>query len=139
MTKTLDYRKNIDNRVASNEALEVDRDDYSIASGVASRFHAERFSRFLDECLGDACYEGPGPCWLKEVQGELTAGRCSKLTRLRIRALRYALDCKRAGKLMGERKARRPSPATLKWRANAKAFDEMTQNRPLVPPHRRNK
>lgn len=137
--KRLDYNKNIRKRIAGDKTLETERDDSSIATGVARRFHAESFARFLGECLSDDCYQEPGPFWLKEVQGELAAGRCSPLSQLRIRGLRYALDCQKAGKPVGERKLRHPSLATLKWRANAKAFDEMTQKRPLLPPHRRNK
>ncbi len=139
MAKPLNYKKNIAGRVSRNEALWKEMDDSSIATGIASRFHAERFARLLSECLGDEYYEEPGPKWLKEAQDELLAGRCSTLTRLRIVGLRYALDCKRTGKPSREWKPRRPSVATLKWRANAKAFEEMTQKRPMLPPHRRNK
>ncbi len=130
--------------VKASALLDRERERFSVDEGLAyslaERESAERMLINLKEAMASRWFHGPGPRWLPQALAELQAGRLSGLDRLRCGNLVKAIQIceKRGGNFIGpiQFKTRPMKPSTVRWIANAEAFDAMTAARPLKPPKR---
>jgi hypothetical protein len=132
---TINYRKQ-DKKIATHSPLRGEGENQSMADGVSSSYWADVYREKLRAALESPVFNQPGPYWLDEVRDELAAGRAGTLTKTRIDQLSFSLESKSNGtwRPSTRDKKKGKSVSSLKWEANAKAFAEMTLNRPLKPP-----
>jgi hypothetical protein len=124
-------------RIRARQSVAIDNgaDETSAVAACHKATRAQGWLMKLLDLQKDPDYL-PNRC-IDETRAALERGEMSKLHYVRIIRLENGLLWAKKG-FIGpiQRKPYRTKPATIKWRANAAAFDEMVKNRPMKPPGR---